>query len=136
MKRKLCLIFALIFTLSALLTPLVLADGVLPYNNNTDMTATTFSISNIGEAHVQIRYEGYPNITTGATISIKIEKRVLLVFWDEVVTRNFNVTGDRYSTNLIIPLDKNGTYRCTVEYTISGIGGADDLITFQDTATY
>lgn len=136
MKRKIGLVLAFVFMLSALISPSVLADGISLYNNNTDTTTTRFTISNTGDARVFIDYKGYPNITTSATISVKIEKRVLLAFWDEVIERTFTVTGESYSTTLIIPLDKTGTYRCTVTYTISGTGGADDEIVFQDTASY
>ena len=33
-------------------------------------------------------------------------------------------------------LSSKGTYKCEVEYCISGTGGADDILTFEDTATY
>ena len=112
------------------------ASDIMPRNNNTLSTNTDFMITSGGDAIIDLNYEGYPNVTTGATISIKIEKRNLLVFWSEVVSNTFTVTEYRYSTEFICPLDKSGTYRCTVEYTISGTGGADDVITYQETVTY
>lgn len=114
----------------------VAASDIMPRNNNTLSTNTDFMITSGGDAIIDLNYEGYPNVTTGATISIKIEKRNLLVFWSEVVSNTFTVTEYRYSTEFICPLDKSGTYRCTVEYTISGTGGADDVITYQETVTY
>ena len=136
MKRKFCLIFALIFTLSAFLSPSVLADDISVFNNNTDTTFTSFSISDIGSASVFVRYRGYPNITTGATICIKIEKRNLLVFWNEVINDTYYFREESHAETFVYQLEKTGTYRCTVDYLISGTGGADDEITFQDTKTY
>ena len=77
MKRKLCLIFVLIFTLSALLSPSAFAEGISLYNNNVDTTTTSFSITDTGEAQVMAAYSGYSGVTTGATICIKIEKRTV-----------------------------------------------------------
>ena len=136
MKRKLCLIFALIFTLSAFLSPSVLADDISLFNNNTDMTITRFTISDTGEARVLAEYSGYPNVTTGATITVKIEKRNLLVFWKEVVNDVYYFREESHAETFVYQLEKTGTYRCTVDYLISGTGGTDDEITFQDTKTY
>ena len=108
----------------------------MPLNNNSNLIQTEFSISDTGDAAVVVNYEGYPNVTTGATISIKIEKRNLLVFWSDVIEDTIVVNGSHYANELHYQLNKTGTYRCTVEYVISGTGGADDVITFKDTKTY
>ena len=136
MKRKFCLIFAILFTLSALFSPSVLASDVSLFNNNTASTATRFTISDTGEARIYVDYKGYPNVTTGATITVKIEKRNLLVFWNEVVNDVYYFREASHAETFVYQLEKTGTYRCTVDYLISGTGGADDEITFQDTATY
>ena len=136
MKRKFCLIFALVFTMSALLSSPILASGISLFNNNTASTSTNFSITDTGEARVRVNYEGYPGVTTGATITVKIEKRNLLVFWNEVVNDVYYFREASHAETFIYQLEKKGTYRCTVDYLISGTGGADDEITFQDTATY
>ena len=136
MKRKFCLIFALVFTMSALLSSPILASGISLFNNNTASTSTNFSITDTGEARVRVNYEGYPGVTTGATITVKIEKRNLLVFWNEVVNDVYYFREASHAETFVYQLEKTGTYRCTVDYLISGTGGADDEITFQDTATY
>ena len=114
----------------------VLAGDVIPRNNNTLVVNTNFIISETGKAAVTVNYEGYPNVTTSAVISIKIEKRNLLVFWSDIVEETIVVNGSYYVNELHYQLNKTGTYRCTVEYVISGTGGADDVITFKDTKTY
>lgn len=136
MKRKFCLIFALVFMLSALFSPLVSANDMALFDNNTSDVYTSFSISDTGEARVYTRYSGYPNVTTGATITVKIEKRNLLVFWNEVVNDVYYFREESHAETFVYQLEKKGTYRCTVDYLVSGTGGADDEITFQDTKTY
>ena len=114
----------------------ILASDISLLNNNTSSTSTGFSISSTGKATIVIDYMGYPEVTTGATINITIEKRNLLFFWNDVITDTITVQGYRYDDELYYQLEDSGTYRCTVEYVISGTGGADDVITFEDTASY
>ena len=123
MKRKLCLIFVLVFAMSALLASPILASGISLFNNNTDSTSTNFSITDTGEARVMVNYNGYPAITTHASIVVKIEKRNLLVFWKDAVEEIYYCWDASYSNTFVYQLEKSGTYRCTVTYTISGIGG-------------
>ena len=134
--KKLCLIIAMIFIFGGGFTKTVSANGITPYFNNTANTRTTFSITEEGEANVSVRYSGLSGVTTGATITVKIEKRNLLVFWNEVVNDVYYFREESHAETFVYQLEKKGTYRCTVDYLISGTGGADDEITFQDTKTY
>ena len=127
---SLTLVFICIFQIS------VFADGISLLNNNTVSHYTEFNISADGKAIIDLEYTGFPNVTTGATITMKIEKRNLLLFWTDIVETTYSVSGSSYSYQHRYVLEKTGTYRCTVEYVISGTGGADDVITFQDTKTY
>jgi hypothetical protein len=136
MKKKICLLFVLVFVFASVAQFSVLASDIMPLNNNTNLTKTRFSISDTGEAVVSLNFEGYPNVTTGATISIKIEKRNFLLFWADVVEETITVNNYYYENAFYYQLEDTGTYRCTVEYVISGTGGADDVITFEDTKTY
>ena len=136
MKKKFCLLFVLLFVFANVAQISVLASDIMPRNNNTLATKTRFSISDTGEAVVSLNFEGYPNVTTGATISIKIEKRNFLLFWTDVVEETLTVNNYYYANALHYQLEDTGTYRCTVEYVVSGTGGADDVITFEDTAEY
>ena len=138
MKKKIYLILALVYILSFILQSAVLASDVMPLNNNTHLTSTAFHISSSGRATVDVKYNGYPNITTGATITITIEKRNLLVFWKDVINDSITVTGETYNNSIYYYLQSfgTGTYRCTVVYTVSGSGGADDVIPYEGTAVY
>lgn len=135
MKKKICLILAIVFVMM-LVQSIVYASEISLYNNNTLRTDTVFLISSDGVATVYTEYVGYSDITTGAEIAITIEKRNLLFFWSDVVSETITVNGYRYSNEFAYQLEDTGTYRCTVVYTVSGTGGADDVLTFEDTKTY
>ena len=131
MKKKVCLFLAFVFLIMGAFPISVNADDIALLNNNTLYTDTLFIITDKGAATVDIQYNGYRNITTGATITIKIEKRYLLIFWNELISETITVTGDYYSDSLNYQFTESGTYRCTVVYTISGSGGPDDVITYE-----
>lgn len=135
MKRKICFILAFVFTVAAFVSPSVLASGITPYYNNVNNTNTQFAISDAGEASVTVYYDG-TGVATGATISVKIEKRNFLIFWNEVVNDVYYFREESHAETFVYQLEKTGTYRCTVDYLISGTGGLDDEINFQDTQTY
>ena len=134
--KKLCLILAFIFIFTGGFAETLYASGIIPYYNNTFTTETGFVITESGEANVSVYYDGRSGVTTGATITVKIEKRNLLVFWNEVVNDVYYFREASHAETFVYQLEKKGTYRCTVDYLISGTGGADDEITFQDTKTY
>ena len=136
MKHKISIILALTFVFVVVAQFCLLADDISLYNNNTGITTTIFTIDANGVAEVCVEYEGYHNITTGATINITIKKRTLLLFWSEVVSDSVTVSGDYYSNGFYYQLDEKGTYKCNVEYIVSGTGGADDVIPFEDTDVY
>ena len=136
MKRKICLILSCILMFVAIIPTSVFASDISLLNNNTLRNVTAFSITDSGEARVTYQYVGYPDITTGAEITIKIEKRNLLIFWNDIVEETIVVAGESYDGVYRYQLSKTGTYRCTVTYRVSGTGGADDVITFEDTKTY
>ncbi len=122
------LIFSLIFE--------ILVFAATPYLNNTLQTTTNFYIDEFGVADVYTSYIGNPDTTTGATITITIKKRTLLFFWSELTTYVLHSTDVMYAHTLEYQLPEPGTYKCEVEYVISGTGGADDVIPFEDTASY
>lgn len=136
MKRRISFVLALLIISTIGLNSLVFASDISLYNNNTAGMNSAFAISETGEAAVLLNYEGYPNVATGATITIKIEKRTLLLFWSDIVDETITVVGSSYFNELHYQLEDKGTYRCTVDYCVSGTGGEDDLWTFQDTAKY
>ena len=136
MKRNLSLILALVLLLTFVFQTIAFAGDASTYNNNTLATATSFVISDVGRATVGYEYDGYTGITTGATITIVLEKRNFLFFWNEVLTDTVTVQAEYYADELVCHLTEKGTYRCKVTYVISGTAGADDVLTFEDTASW
>ena len=141
MKKIISVVFAMLFMAMFLFQTSVLADEAekeqLRYNNTVD-TYTNFSITSTGTANVKTRYTGIPNVTTGATIEITIKKRFLLVFWTTEIEEEYTVYGTNYDHTYQYDLTDygSGTYKCLVTYTISGSGGADDIVEFEDTASW
>ena len=107
-------------------------------NNNTSYTLTSFNISTSGTASVYTEYSGYSGITSGASISITIKKNTFLWFYSTVVDETYNAVGENYYHTYYYDLTSSGsgTYKCNVTYTISGSGGSDDFIPFEDIASY
>ena len=141
MKKSISLFFAVIFLFAIVLQTAVFADEAEKEqlrNNNVLYTDTDFSISSSGMASVDVDYTGRKNITTGATIEITIKKRFLLVFWTTEIEEEYIVYGENYSHTYYYDLTEfgSGTYKCNVTYTVSGSGGADDVIPFEDTASW
>ena len=136
MKRKISIILVLTFVFIVASQFCLFADDISLCNNNTATTTTIFTISDDGTANVVVRYEGYANIATGATINITIKKRTLLLFWSEVVSDSITVSGDYYCNEFYYQLEDKGKYKCNVEYIVSGTMGEDDVIPFEDTAVY
>ncbi|MBQ8403648.1 MAG: hypothetical protein IJX55_04390 [Clostridia bacterium] len=136
MKRKISLILSVILICTFVFQTIIFASDVSVLNNNTFSTSTSFTINDVGKAAVVYEYDGYTGITTGATIDILIEKRSFLVFWNEVLTDTITVNEEYYIDELVFHLTEQGTYRCTVTYTVSGTAGADDVITFEDTKSW
>ena len=91
-------------------------------------TDTDFNIDENGIARVSVYFNGYNDKTTGATIKIKIQKRFLLVFWNDVASWTDEATGYYYTNTHSTTVEK-GYYRAQVENTIRGTGGTPDVIT-------
>ena len=141
MKKAISLLFTIIFISTLICQTTVFADEsgkeLLRYNNTTHVY-TSFIISASGMSSVDVDYTGKQNITTGATIEITIKKRFLLVFWTTEIEEEYTVYGTNYDHTYQYDLTDygTGTYKCLVTYTISGSGGADDIIEFEDTASW
>lgn len=105
-------------------------------NQHTLQTNTRFSISEDGTARVYVDCMGYRECTTGIAVSVKIEKQTASVNWEEIYSYTYFTEGEYYYNAFVYPLSGQGTYRCTVVYTVSGNGGKDDVITFEDIKEY
>lgn len=121
---------------SAASEPVSIAEvSVMPRYSNGAIVSNFFYISSSGLAEVDSRVSGTDGITTGATITIQLQRKTLL-WWSDVDggywSNTFSgVTGSIYES---LQLSKTGKYRAVITVTVSGTGGADDVI--EETLTY
>lgn len=142
MKRRILSFFLLIILLVTLTVFVSAAGTIEPRYNNTALTSTNFTISTAGKATISATYNGYKNVTTGATVTSYIEKRTLGIFWSRVDIGQPNNEWVDTSTDYLdafsheFYLPNTGTYRAKVVYEISGTGGATDVINYEQERTY
>jgi hypothetical protein len=95
-----------------------------------------------GVAYITVAYSGYTNITTGATITVELQKKFLGLFWTTVdigMPDNMwveNVSDSNFYKSYSYQLSKKGTYRAEIHYTIYGTAGAADEVEDFLTDTY
>lgn len=134
MKKILINLVCFLLIFCCMNTPASAAEHneIFPRANNFSSTFTDFTINNNGTATVVVKYMGIDGVTSGAKITVKIQKRFLLVFWNDVDGASWvdNASGVYYSNSHSISV-KSGYYRAQVEYTIYGSGGAADVVTEQ-----
>lgn len=110
--------------------------------NNTNRAVISCSINSSGSMAVNMDVIGKKGITTKISTELYVEKKVLGIFWTKIDIDSPNniwtdtVNSYMYSRVFSKQLAANGTYRVTVKFTISGSGGANDIITLTDTKTY
>ena len=110
--------------------------GASARSNNVSDTYTNFTITN-GVANVYVNYSGFEGITTNARITIKIQKRFLFFFWQDVDGAEWvDISNEVYYSNSHSISVKSGTYRAQIEYVIYGTGGVADTITETIEASY
>ena len=136
MKRKISAFLVFTILLMNIFSVGAFASDISTYNNHTASTTTDFVISSTGLAMVAYNYDGYPNITTGETIEIVIQKRNFLFFWNDVINETITVEGEWCSEVNSYQLTSTGTYKCTVTYTVYGTAGEADVIPFERTVKY
>lgn len=128
-KLKLCLTFLLIgITLLTYAIPAYAEDaGISPRLTNMDSSAMHFAVvDNIAEVYVS--YKGRSSTFLRAEVSVKIEKKVLLLFWKDVsewTSTNTEVFGYFLNTSTA---DGSGTYRAKIKLTVYGTNGVNDVI--------
>lgn len=144
MKRTLSLFLSLLLLIGCFSLPISAArePEIMPYYNNVLRTSSAFSINDSGMSTAKASYVGYTDITESVTITIKIQKRSLGLIWtkvdigvpnNEIVVTSTNAA-DTFVYN--IQLNSTGNYRAVITYTVSGSGGADDVIEDICTAEY
>ena len=81
---------------------------------------------NVG--YIDATYYGYDSFVR-ADLNVKVQKRFLLVFWNDVYEWNASCTdlnGEFYHE---FNIEKSGTYRANFTLTVTGNDGTSDVIT-------
>ncbi len=108
------------------------ASDVMPCFNNTSSVIDSFGINSNGKATVAVDYSGYTS--SSATITVKLQKKFLIFFWKDVDigqpdnTWTDYVYGTDFTKEYTHYLSDTGKYRAIITYTVSGVGGPDDVI--------
>ena len=138
MKSKFSKKRVFITLLSALISFIVvvgitLSLPIILFNINTMHTASSFGFTD-GYARVGADYIGYED-TAEIHVNVRIERRRFLFGYTEIVNESYTAQGSSYQNEFLYPLDRNGTYRCTITYTVTGEEG-QDVVTFRDVKSY
>ena len=130
MKKFIAIILFIALSIGMCFNSFAEGNSVMPRYNNTLNSSFSFLINENGEAKVNIQYHGFNEVTQGASITVKLEKRFLFAFWNDVAewsASSENVSDTFQFTKSV----GKGTYRATIELQIYGSGGATDVITDQ-----
>ena len=126
-KMKIAALFLLTGVLLLMYALPTFATEINPRLTNISFAATTFTvIDNIAE--VVVDYEGRESNFSRAEVSVKVEKKFLLLFWKDVgewTSSSTDVYGFIVGT---CTADGSGTYRATITLTIYGKNGVNDVI--------
>ena len=102
-------------------------SGISPRLTHTNCASYSFNAtSSIG--YISADYTGVRATFVSAKLTVKVEKRFLFFFWDEVGTwtaTNTELLGDFYYE---MPLTGAGTYRATFTLEVTGTDGTVDVL--------
>lgn len=123
-----------IITASAAETSIDYNNGIMPCLEHVSNSSFDFSALSSG-GHVSVSYNGNDSFVR-ADVSVKVEKRFLLVFWNDVGEWSASSTDPYGSFYHIFSLNGSGTYRATITLTITGSDGTVDTITEEIESKY
>lgn len=109
-------------------------SNIMPLWDVTNQSDMVFNISEEGNAVVWVKYTADSSVFKEANLTVKIQKRTLLLFWTTVDIGEPNNEWTAKSTNIngifnkSFPLDKTGTYRAVITLEIVGTNGKTDTI--------
>ena len=129
--RKTCIsLFLAVLMMWASIVPAYAADStgdIMPLLENTNQCAVTFYITSSGLAEYSVSYYGQETCT-GATVTVKIQERTLLVFWTTVYEWEATSTEKNDFLYGSTQLEDTGTYRAVFKVEVHGTNGVTDVI--------
>lgn len=108
-------------------------NQITPRLTYVSVVESSFFIDDNGNAIIGMSFLAYTALFSHANVSVTLEKRTLLLFWNEVQSWSFNTTNDAY-INEIQKSVGSGKYRVQFEYTIYGKDGNSEVISQEVTA--
>ena len=134
MKKFIIVLITIAMLMNVVVLPTFAEDTTPSPRLNTVMNIThQFYIDSNGVAEVLSEYYGYSSYFVSASITVKIQKRVLGVFWQTVdIGEPDNVwtyTSTEYASGFVrsTQLTDKGTYRAVFTYSFVGTNGNDEL---------
>lgn len=101
--------------------------GVTPRLAHISSASFAFVATSDG-GYINVSYEGYDSFVR-ADLNVKVEKRSLLVFWNDVCEWNTSSTESFNILAYTCALNGSGHYRATFTLTITGTDGTTEVIT-------
>ena len=128
-KNKKTLVAVFLIAIMCMTSVTAFASDERPSSRLSHSDSGSFSFSATANGgYVDVTYYGYDSFVR-ADLTVEIQKRFLLVIWNDVAVWNVSSTeidGHFYNT---IPLDGSGTYRAKFTLLITGNDGTVDTIT-------
>lgn len=104
-------------------------EGISPRLSHTGGGGYSFAaVDNVG--YIGVTYYGYDSFVR-ADLNVKIQKRFLLVFWNDVAEWNASSTEIDGDFNHEFELNGSGMYRAKFTLLITGNDGTVDTLTFE-----
>lgn len=104
-------------------------ETIDPRLSHTGVGGFSFAtVDNVG--YIDATYYGYDSFVR-ADLNVKVQKRFLLVFWNDVYEWNASCTdlnGEFYHE---FNIEKSGTYRALFTLLVTGNDGTVDTVTFE-----
>ena len=130
MKKRMKMLVA------ALLSVVMLMSGITAFASESQISPRYSSVNNCEPSFttseaggvVTVAYYGNNNFAR-ADVTVKVQKRLLLVLWTNVgewSSSSTNANGYFYN---VFALNGSGTYRATITLTVTGVNGTVDTIT-------
>ena len=133
MKKTLKSILLILMSMLMCLTsiPVCAAESenqVMPRLSHVGSASYSFdATSSVG--YISADYTGYASSFVSAKLTVKVEKRFLWAFWNDVGTWTSTSTELLGSFYHEMSLNGNGTYRATFTLEVTGTDGTVDVIT-------
>ena len=104
-------------------------EGISPRLSHMSNGAFSFAaIDNVG--YIDVTYYGYDSFVR-ADLNVKVQKRFLLVFWNDVYEWNASSTELNGTFVHEFDVEKSGIYRANFTLTVTGTDGTVDTVTFE-----